>query len=70
MATRNETDGQGGFEIDLLNKAFESVAIRLRENGAGPVEIVVCGGSALILMGLVHVLPRMSMSWLSRTLER
>lgn len=36
-----------------LNLAFESLAIRLTENQTPPVEIVVCGGSALIALGLV-----------------
>lgn len=36
-----------------LHKAFELLAIRLQENCARPIEIVVCGGSALILRGLV-----------------
>jgi hypothetical protein len=36
-----------------LDKAFASLAIRLEQNDGAPQEIVVCGGSALILMGLV-----------------
>ncbi len=32
---------------------MESLAIRLQENISQPVEIVVCGGSALILTGMV-----------------
>jgi len=37
-----------------LDLALESLAIRLDENGSDPVAIVVCGGSALILTGMVH----------------
>ena len=36
-----------------LDLAMKSLAIRLEENGADRVEIVVCGGSALILTGMV-----------------
>ncbi|MFH1132135.1 MAG: DUF6036 family nucleotidyltransferase [Pseudomonadota bacterium] len=36
-----------------LNLAFESLAIRLEENNAQAIEIVICGGSALILTGKV-----------------
>jgi hypothetical protein len=38
---------------ESLNLALESLAIRLLENNAEPVEIVVCGGSALILTRLI-----------------
>jgi len=37
-----------------LDLALESLAIRLQENRADPVSIVVCGGSALILTGVVR----------------
>lgn len=36
-----------------LMKAFELLDFRLRSNGAPAMEIVVCGGSALIATGLV-----------------
>jgi len=36
-----------------LDLALKSLAIRLQENRAEMVEIVVCGGSALILTGMV-----------------
>lgn len=36
-----------------LDLALQSLDIRLAENRAEPVEIVVCGGSALILTGMV-----------------
>jgi len=36
-----------------LELALQSLAIRLDENNANPVELVVCGGSALILSGLI-----------------
>jgi hypothetical protein len=38
---------------DALDRALESLAIRLGENDTEPVEIVVCGDSALILTGMV-----------------
>lgn len=41
------------FTNSDLDLALTSLAIRLEQNGANPVEIVVCGGSALILTGLV-----------------
>ena len=36
-----------------LDLAMRSLAIRLEENGSDRVEMVVCGGSALILTGMV-----------------
>ena len=36
-----------------LETALESLAIRLSQNDTGPFELVVCGGSALILTGMV-----------------
>jgi len=36
-----------------LDLAMKSLAIRLEEDGAEKIEIVVCGGSALILTGMV-----------------
>lgn len=36
-----------------LDQAMRSLAIRLQENHAAAVEIVICGGSALILTGMV-----------------
>jgi hypothetical protein len=41
------------LDREALDKALESLAYRLRENRADPIEIVVCGGSALILTGMV-----------------
>jgi hypothetical protein len=38
---------------DELERALETVSIRLRDNGAEPTEIVVCGGSALIVTGVL-----------------
>lgn len=37
-----------------LDLAMRSLAIRLAENQSDPVEIVVCGGSALILTGMIR----------------
>ena len=41
------------LDRDALDLAMKSLAIRLGENKAEPIEIVVCGGSALILTGMV-----------------
>lgn len=38
---------------EFLETALESLSIRLRQNGSEPFELVVCGGSALILTGAV-----------------
>jgi hypothetical protein len=42
-------------ELDApgLSRALETLSMRLRANSADPIEIVVCGGSALILTGEV-----------------
>jgi len=53
MNTRGKIADQQNFGNEALHKAFQSLAIRLQENRACPVEIVVCGGAALILTGLV-----------------
>ena len=41
------------FDHEALELALRSLAVRLDENRADSVELVVCGGSALILTGLV-----------------
>ena len=51
MTTRN--NNKKLLNIDTLDRALELLAIRLEENNADPIEIVVCGGSALILTGMV-----------------
>ena len=51
MATRDSITTL--LDATELDRALESVAIRLQENLADPLEIVVCGGSALILTGMV-----------------
>lgn len=38
---------------ESLEMALESLGIRLRQNDSDPFELVVCGGSALILTGAV-----------------
>lgn len=38
---------------EMLEKALQLLAIRLKSNNASPVELVLCGGSALILTCLV-----------------
>ena len=41
------------MDRESLDLALRSLAIRLEENHADPIELVVCGGSALILTGLI-----------------
>ena len=41
------------LDAPRLTQAFEVLSVRLRANAARPQEIVVCGGSALILTGAV-----------------
>lgn len=41
------------LDRQALDLALTSLAIRLEENKAEPIELVVCGGSALILTGLI-----------------
>lgn len=53
MTTRNSQYSTEALDADNLQRALESVAIRLDENCTGPMEIVVCGGAALSLMRLV-----------------
>ena len=53
MATRNNTNRSRPFDANRLGRALETVSIRLRDNRGEPHEIVVCGGSALILTGAV-----------------
>jgi hypothetical protein len=47
---RSSLPALDGEHLDL---ALRSLAIRLEENHADAIELVVCGGSALILTGLV-----------------
>ncbi len=53
MATRNNPNVESYLDGEALETVFQSLAIRLQENGSGPFEIVICGGSALILSGLI-----------------
>ncbi len=53
MTTRNSKDDAQGLDSTQLDRTLETVSIRLRQNGAESMEIVVCGGSALILTGAV-----------------
>ena len=39
------------LEASSLSRAFETLSMRLRANVSDPLEIVACGGSALILTG-------------------
>ncbi len=41
------------LDASSLTRAFETLSMRLRANTSDPLEIVVCGGSALILTGAV-----------------
>jgi len=53
MTTRDNRLRAENLNNRGLDRALELLSIRLKQNGAKPVEIVVCGGSALILTGLV-----------------
>ena len=53
MTTRNSHHDDHRFDASQLDRALETVSIRLRDNRGKPQEIVVCGGSALILTGAV-----------------
>lgn len=44
---------QESFDRTTLDLAMKSLAIRLSENNTEKIEIVVCGGSALVLTGMV-----------------
>jgi len=50
MADRKKRNVMDEAKLDL---ALKSLAIRLKANKAGPFGLVVCGGTALILTGLV-----------------
>ncbi len=52
MTTINVSNS-GGLDGKALERALQSLAVRLNENDSGPYEIVICGGSALILSGLL-----------------
>ena len=53
MTTRDNIHSLQPLGPEELRRALETVSIRLRENGADPIEIVVCGGAALIVTGAV-----------------
>ena len=52
MTVLNHTNG-APFDSASLDLTLRSLAIRLEQNGAQPVVLVVCGGSALILSRLI-----------------
>lgn len=52
MTTINSGNARS-LDSQSLDLALTSLAIRLAENQATPVEFVICGGSALILAGMV-----------------
>jgi len=49
----NTNDQKRALNVEKLQTLFQHLNFSLQENDAKPVEIVVCGGSALILSGLV-----------------
>ena len=51
--TATNRQQETSLDREALEQALRSLAIRLDENDAEPVELVVCGGSALILSGLM-----------------
>ena len=53
MNTMNDSRNTVKLDNVLLSLAFDSLAMRLVENHTPPIELVVCGGSALIALGLV-----------------
>jgi hypothetical protein len=53
MTTRNSHPDDQQLDASRLDWALETVSMRLRDNRGEPQEIVVCGGSALILTGAV-----------------
>jgi hypothetical protein len=53
MTTRNNHRDDQRLDASQLDRALETVSMRLRDNRGEPQEIVVCGGSALILTGAV-----------------
>ena len=53
MTTSNNHHDDQRLDASRLDQALETVSIRLRDNRGEPQEIVVCGGSALILTGAV-----------------
>lgn len=53
MTTRDDINYDPRLDAAGLHRALETVSIRLKDNGAEPREIVVCGGSALILAAAV-----------------
>ena len=52
MTTINSSN-EKSLDSKSLDLALASLAIRLAENQASPVEFVICGGSALILTGMI-----------------
>ncbi|MBN1880360.1 hypothetical protein JW823_09650 [bacterium] len=53
MSTINKSDNDRSLNRDNLDTIFRLLDYRLKENHSNPVEIVVCGGTALIRSGLV-----------------
>ena len=52
MTTINSGNAKS-LDSHSLDLALTSLAIRLAENQAAPIEFVICGGSALILTGMI-----------------
>ena len=51
--THTNRSSASAFNGERLDLALRSLAIRLEENRSDAIELVVCGGTALILTGLV-----------------
>jgi len=51
--TAKNTTFSSPLDQERLTLAFRSLAIRLEQNDAEPIGLVVCGGSALIMTGMV-----------------
>lgn len=54
MATINTGIMKKLLDSEALERSLRMLSIRLEENNAPPVELVVCGGSALVLLGMVQ----------------
>ncbi len=53
MTASNIPISEGNLDGQSLEQTLQSLSIRLGENDSGPLEIVICGGSALILSELI-----------------
>ncbi|MEA1927588.1 MAG: DUF6036 family nucleotidyltransferase [Candidatus Auribacterota bacterium] len=58
MATIKSRNMDKQLDRKTLNQALELLSIRLEENAADSIELVVCGGSALILSDVIYRLTK------------